>query len=79
MIEWASNPDSTAPAFDVDGANALLDERGSRMDGDFRFAVKLLHFTGWQELADTATVLKEQLAAIGVDMEIVLLEFAGLG
>lgn len=76
IIEWASNPDSVAPAFDLDGANALLDEAGFPLDGDFRFKLRLLHFTGWQEAADTATVLKQQLAAAGIDIELVLLEFA---
>lgn len=76
VIEWASNPDSVAPAFDVDRANALLDEAGFPRDGDTRFSIQLLIFTGWQELADVATVLKEQLAAIGVEVEIVTLEFA---
>lgn len=76
VIQWASNPDSTAPAFDVEGANALLDSAGFPLDGDSRFALKYYIFTGWQELADTATVIKEQLAAIGVDVEIVTLEFA---
>jgi peptide/nickel transport system substrate-binding protein len=76
VIEWASNPDATAPAFDVEGANALLDEAGFPLDGDWRFDAKLLYFTGWQEAADTATVLKEQMAAIGVNVELVLLEFA---
>ncbi len=76
VIEWASNPDATAPAMDVAGANALLDEQGVAMSGDKRFDVQLLTFTGWQEAADTATVLKEQLAAIGLNVEITLLEFA---
>ena len=76
VIEWASNPEAVAPAFDVEGANALLDEAGLALDGDRRFSVRLHYFTGWQEAADTATVLREQLAAIGVDLELVLLEFA---
>jgi peptide/nickel transport system substrate-binding protein len=76
VIEWASNPDAVAPAFDVEGANALLDKAGFPLEGDSRFGVKLLYFSGWQEVADTATVLKEQLAAIGVAVELVLLEYA---
>jgi peptide/nickel transport system substrate-binding protein len=76
VIEWASNPDSVAPAFDVDGANALLDTAGLPKDGDTRLKIQLHIFTGWQELADVATVLKEQLSAIGVEVEIVTLEFA---
>lgn len=76
VIEWASNPDAVTPAFDVEGANALLDSAGVPLEGENRFSVQLLYFTGWQELADTATVLREQLAAIGVNAELVLLEFA---
>lgn len=76
VIEWASNPDANAPEFDIEGANALLDTAGFPLNGDSRFGVKLLYFTGWQEVADTATVLKEQLAAIGVAVELVLLEYA---
>jgi len=76
VIEWASNPDAVAPAFDVEGANALLDAAGLAKDGDTRFRIQLHIFTGWQELADVATVLKEQLTAIGVEVEIVTLEFA---
>ena len=76
VIEWASNPDAVAPALDIDGANALLDNAGFPLDGDSRFAIRMYLFTGWQELGDTATVLKEQLSAIGVDVELVLLEIA---
>ena len=76
VIAWASNPDATVPEFDIDGANALLDSAGFPLDGDSRFSLKLLYFTGWQELSDAGTVLKEQLAAIGIDIELVLLEFA---
>lgn len=76
VIEWASNPDAVAPAMDIDGANALLDEAGFPLDGDSRFTLRLLYFTGWQEVADTATVLREQMAAVGIDIELVLLEFA---
>jgi len=74
VIEWASNPDATAPAFDVDGANKLLDEAGYPKNGDERFSLKLFYFTGWPEVADTCTVLKEQFAAIGVTLELVSLE-----
>ncbi len=76
VIEWASNPNATAPAFDVDGANAALDAAGVAKDGDSRFKLRLLLFTGWQEVADTSTVIKEQLAAIGVEVELVVLEYA---
>jgi peptide/nickel transport system substrate-binding protein len=76
VIEWASNPDAVAPAFDVEGANALLDAAGFPLDGDSRFSIRLLYFTGWPEVADTATVLKEQFTAIGVDLELVALEYA---
>ena len=74
VIEWASNPDAVAPAFDVDGANALLDSAGYPKNGDSRFGLKMYFFTGWPEVADTCTILKEQLAAVGIDLELVSLE-----
>lgn len=76
VIEWASNPDAVAPAYDVAAANAMLDAAGFPLDGDFRFSIRMLYFTGWPEVADTATVLKEQFTAIGVDLELVALEYA---
>ena len=74
VIEWASNPDATAPAFDADGANALLDSAGYPKNGDSRFKLKMYYFTGWPEVQDTCTILKEQFAAIGIDLELVSLE-----
>lgn len=76
VISWASNPDAVAPAFDVDGANALLDQAGFPLDGDSRFPLKLYHFTGWAEAQDTATVVREQLAQVGIAVELVALEAA---
>jgi len=76
VIEWASNPDATVPAYDPDAANAALDAAGFPLNGDSRFDLKLYLFTGWPEVADTATILKEQLGAIGVNVELVSLESA---
>ncbi|MGC4107118.1 MAG: ABC transporter substrate-binding protein [Thermomicrobiales bacterium] len=74
VIEWASNPNATAPAFDADGANALLDSAGFPKNGDSRFGLKMYFFTGWPEVADTCTVLKQQLEAVGINLELVSLE-----
>lgn len=74
VIEWASNPDAVAPAFDVDGANALLDEAGYPRNGDSRFSLTLYYFTSWPEVADTCTILQQQLAAVGITLELVSLE-----
>lgn len=74
VIEWASNPDAVAPAFDVAGANALLDEAGYPKDGDSRFSLKMYYFTGWAEVQDSCTVLQQQLKEVGINLELVSLE-----
>lgn len=74
VIEWASNPNATAPAFDADGANALLDSAGYPKNGDSRFKLQMYYFTGWPEVQDTCTVLQQQMKDVGIELELVSLE-----
>lgn len=75
-IAWAYNADAKRPAFDVAGAKKLLDDAGYTKKADgFRFKWTLPYFTG-QEWADMATVIKSQLAAIDIDVQLEQLEIA---
>lgn len=75
-IAWAYNADAKRPAFDVEAAKKLLDDAGYTKKADgFRFHWTLPYFTG-QEWADMATVIKSQLAAIDIDVELQQLEIA---
>jgi peptide/nickel transport system substrate-binding protein len=73
-IAWASNPDAKVQPFDVEGANALLDAAGFPLDGDTRFGLQLVHFNASPQYVDTAIVMAQQLAKIGIDVELVSLE-----
>jgi peptide/nickel transport system substrate-binding protein len=73
-IAWASNPDATVQPYDPNGANALLDAAGFPLSGDSRFPLQLVHFNASPQYVDTATVLQQQLSAIGIDVELVSLE-----
>ncbi|MDX8454859.1 ABC transporter substrate-binding protein [Mesorhizobium sp. VK9D] len=59
-------------AFDVSEANALLDEAGyKRADDGKRFALKLLPAPYFNETKQFGDYLRQALAAIGIDTEIV--------
>ncbi|HEV2528312.1 MAG TPA: ABC transporter substrate-binding protein [Thermomicrobiales bacterium] len=74
-IAWASNPDATVQPYDPAAAAALLDGAGFPLNGDSRFPLVLVHFNDSPEFTDTATVIQAQLAEIGIDVELVALEF----
>ena len=58
--------------FDVAKANALLDEAGYKRGGDgTRFALKLLPAPYFNETKQFGDYLRQALAAIGIDAEIV--------
>ncbi len=78
-IAWASNPDATVQPFDVEGANALLDAAGFPLDGETRFALQFVHFNASPQYVDTGIVIQQQLAAIGIDVELVSLEIGAWG
>ncbi len=75
-IAWASNPepDAATPAMDIDAANAALDAAGFPLNGDTRFSLDFLHFNASPQYVDVSTVLREQLSAIGIDVNLVSLE-----
>ena len=76
-IAWATNtdPDARAPEFDKAAAAAALDAAGYPVRGGARFKLDLLYSTSFgPEYGDIATVLKQQLAAVNIDVELVGLE-----
>ena len=75
QISWAANtePDAAVPSYDPDAAKAVLDAKFP-LNGDFRFKLVCPYFTASPEYGDIATVVKEQLKAVGIDIELVALE-----
>lgn len=70
--------DVPAYAFDVAKANALLDEAGYKRDADgTRFKLKLLPAPYFNETRQFGDYLRQALAAVGIDAEIVNNDAAG--
>ena len=66
------------PAFDVARANALLDEAGhSRGSGGTRFSLRLLPAPFFNETRQFGAYLRQALAAVGIDAQIVNNDNAG--
>ena len=66
------NPDVPTYAFDVEKANALLDEAGyGKESNGFRFQLKLLPAPYFAETKQFGDYLRQALAAIGIDALIV--------
>src|SRR5690606_37009063 len=70
--------DVTTYAYDVDRANALLDEAGyPRGDGGIRFTLDLLPAPYFAETRQFGDYLRQALAAVGIDARIVANDSAG--
>jgi peptide/nickel transport system substrate-binding protein len=82
-IQWAYNPNAKLPPYDPDKANQLLDELGYKRGPDgyrylpngTRLTLRLDIFTGAESEA-IATLIKEQLKNIGIDVKIEEYEIA---
>ena len=72
------DPTLTVPAFDVARANALLDEAGhARGANGVRFSLRLLPAPFFNETRQFGAYLRQALAAVGIDAEIVNNDSAG--
>lgn len=75
-IAWAADkdPDAQVPQYDKAAAAAALDAAGYPANGGSRFKLTFPYFTASPQYGDIATVVKEQLAAINVNVDLVALE-----
>ena len=75
-IGWAVNKNAKIPARDLDQAKKLLDEAGLKPDAKgIRIKTNLPYFTG-SDWKDMATVIKENLKEVGIDVTLEELEIA---
>src|SRR5690606_7453586 len=71
-------PDVETYAFDIDKANALLDEAGYPRGGDgTRFQLRLLPAPFFSETRQFGDYLRQALAAVGIDAQVVNNDSAG--
>ena len=72
QMVFAYSDDVTQYAYDVDAANALLDEAGYAPDDEgVRFAINVLHFPSFNKYGE---VIRENLADVGITLEVVPLD-----
>ncbi|WP_247004648.1 ABC transporter substrate-binding protein [Halosolutus gelatinilyticus] len=85
LTEWA-NPDLETERYDPDRARSLLSEAGWTIDGegdgvrtrdDDELAVEVLTFDA-RSLPLIAEVLQAQLAAVGIDLEVTVMEYSAM-
>lgn len=82
-IQWAYNPNATLPPYDPSRAEALLDELGYRKGPDgyrylpngTRLTIRIDVFQG-AETEAIASIIKEQLKRVGIDVKIGVYEIA---
>ncbi|RIZ60748.1 hypothetical protein KU43_07055, partial [Mesotoga sp. SC_NapDC2] len=69
-IPWAIDESITAPDYDPEKADSLLDEAGfTKGDDGWRFEVDLLYFQG-ADWTDMAAVIKENLKKVGIKVNL---------
>ncbi|MPM78063.1 Oligopeptide-binding protein AppA [bioreactor metagenome] len=74
VYDYALNDDAKRPAYDPEAAIALLEASGyTRGDDGYFFTINIKPVTG---MDDVATVIQAQLKEIGINVEIVSLEYA---
>jgi peptide/nickel transport system substrate-binding protein len=77
-IPWAYNPNAQAPAFDVAGAEKLLDDAGVKRGADnIRFKPVLVAVNA-SPFKETAQIVQEQLRVVGIEINLALLAAAEL-
>ena len=72
QMAFAYSDDVTTYAYDVDRANALLDEAGYASDGT-RFTIDLLVFS-FGDFPKYGEVMRQNLAEVGIDVEVTPLD-----
>lgn len=77
-VPWANNPDARQPEFDLAKAEQLLDEAGYKKDGSGkRMSIEMIVFpTNIWGSVDQAQMVKQQLSAVGIDVQVKVVEFA---
>lgn len=76
LFQWAVDDSVTVPAFDLDKAKQLIAETGLTKDADGFYLKATLDTMNYSPFPDLAQVFKSQMAAVGIDVTINMLEYA---
>ena len=76
LFQWAVDDSVTVPAYDVEKASKLMEESGLVKDADGNYLKVTLDTMNYSPFPDLAQVFKSQMAAVGIDVTINMLEYA---
>jgi len=76
LFDWANDPSVTLPAFDLAEANACMEKTGLTKGSDGFYCHVTLDTYNYEPFPSMSQVLKSQLAEIGIDVNINMMEYA---
>ena len=76
LFQWAVDDSVTVPAYDLEAAKKLMEETGLAKDAGGFYLKTTLDTMNYAPFPDLAQVFKSQMAAIGIDVTINMLEYA---
>ncbi len=76
LFAWAVDDSVMVPGYDLAAAQALMEESGLEKDADGFYLKLTIDTMNYAPFPDLAQVLKSQLAKIGIDATINMLEYA---
>ena len=76
LYEWAVDPGVTLPEFDLEKANQLMAETGLTKDANGNYLSVTVDTLNYAPFPDIAQVFKSQMAKIGIDVTINMVEYA---
>lgn len=78
LYAWACNtdPEAAVPAYDLDKAKSYMEQTGLTKDADGFYLHLELDTYNYEPFPDMSQVIKNQLAEIGIDVKINMLEYA---
>jgi peptide/nickel transport system substrate-binding protein len=76
LFDWAVNKDVKTPGYDLAKAQDLMAQSGLTKDADGNYLSLTLMTMNYSPFPEIAEVFKSQMAAIGIKIEISMLEYA---
>lgn len=78
LYAWACNndPEAAVPAYDLDKAKEYMEKTGLSKDADGYYLRLEMDTYNYEPFPDMSQVIKNQLAEIGIDVKINMLEYA---
>lgn len=76
LFGWAINKDAVVPSYDLAKAQDLMAQTGLAKDADGNYLSLTLTTMNYSPFPEIAEVFKSQMAAIGIKIEINMLEYA---